>query len=65
MIPTVDAEILPSEISLKQIDAPLPEAPWQTRCKRQTHYKTLVEDATTSQFFTEQNLMESTENKAG
>jgi len=28
MIPSVDEAVIQSEFSLKQIDAPMPEAPW-------------------------------------
>ena len=32
MIPNVDEESIQSEFNLKQIDAPMPEAPWIKRC---------------------------------
>lgn len=31
MIPNIDEELLQEEFSLKQIDAPMPEAPWIRR----------------------------------
>ena len=33
MIPNVDEESIQSEFNLKQIDAPMPEAPWIKRCQ--------------------------------
>ena len=33
MIPNVDEEVVQSEFNLKQIDAPMPEAPWIKRCE--------------------------------
>lgn len=33
MIPNVDEESIQSEFNLKQIDAPMPEAPWIKRCE--------------------------------
>jgi hypothetical protein len=35
MIPSVDELSIQSEFSLKQIDAPMPEAPWVRKCKHQ------------------------------
>jgi hypothetical protein len=35
MIPSIDESVLQSEFSLKQIDAPMPEAPWIKRCNHQ------------------------------
>ena len=32
MIPNVDEDVIQSEFNLKQIDAPMPEAPWVKRC---------------------------------
>ena len=32
MIPNIDEETLQDEFNLKQIDAPMPEAPWIRRC---------------------------------
>ena len=32
MIPNVDEESVQTEFNLKQIDAPMPEAPWIKRC---------------------------------
>ena len=32
MIPNVDEDVVQSEFNLKQIDAPMPEAPWVKRC---------------------------------
>lgn len=32
MIPNIDEDVIQSEFSLKQIDAPMPEAPWIRRC---------------------------------
>jgi len=33
MIPNVDEEVVQTEFNLKQIDAPMPEAPWIKRCE--------------------------------
>lgn len=33
MIPNVDEDCIQSEFNLKQIDAPMPEAPWIKRCE--------------------------------
>ena len=33
MIPSVDEEFIQGEFNLKQIDAPMPEAPWIKRCE--------------------------------
>ena len=33
MIPNIDEEVIQNEFSLKQIDAPMPEAPWIRRCE--------------------------------
>ena len=33
MIPNVDEENVQTEFNLKQIDAPMPEAPWIKRCE--------------------------------
>lgn len=33
MIPNIDEESLQTEFNLKQIDAPMPEAPWIRRCQ--------------------------------
>jgi hypothetical protein len=35
MIPNIDEETIQSEFNLKQIDAPMPEAPWTRHCKDQ------------------------------
>ena len=32
MIPNVDEDVIQGEFNLKQIDAPMPEAPWVKRC---------------------------------
>lgn len=32
MIPNVDEDAIHNEFNLKQIDAPMPEAPWIKRC---------------------------------
>ena len=52
MIPCVDEIVIQTEFSLKQIDAPMPEAPWTKRCP---HYQLLfaknIEDSTTPKFF--------------
>ncbi len=51
MIPSVDEEAIQDEFNLKQIDAPMPEAPWQKRCKNQTDYKDNLAECTTMQYF--------------
>lgn len=33
MIPNIDEEAIQGEFTLKQIDAPMPEAPWIRRCQ--------------------------------
>lgn len=33
MIPNIDEEVIQNEFTLKQIDAPMPEAPWIRRCE--------------------------------
>lgn len=40
MIPSVDEAAIQAEFSLKQIDAPVPEAPWLNHCYKVTDYKT-------------------------
>lgn len=35
MIPNIDEEEVQNEFNLKQIDAPMPETPWNRRCKNQ------------------------------
>jgi hypothetical protein len=35
MIPNVDEDAIQAEFNLKQIDAPMPEAPWNRNCKFQ------------------------------
>jgi hypothetical protein len=35
MIPNIDEEIVQGEFNLKQIDAPMPEAPWIRNCQNQ------------------------------
>ena len=35
MIPNIDEEAVQSEFNLKQIDAPMPEAPWNRQCRNQ------------------------------
>jgi hypothetical protein len=32
MIPNVDENVIQGEFNLKQIDAPMPEAPWHRHC---------------------------------
>lgn len=32
MIPNINEEVIQSEFNLKQIDAPMPEAPWNRQC---------------------------------
>ena len=51
MIPCVDEATIQLEFSLKQIDAPMPEAPWVQRCKHQVQYRTKVSDSTTPSYF--------------
>jgi hypothetical protein len=51
MIPSVDEAVIQSEFSLKQIDAPMPEAPWVQRCKHQIQYKKKITDCTTPSYF--------------
>lgn len=35
MIPNIEEETIQNEFNLKQIDAPMPEAPWVRSCKNQ------------------------------
>ena len=35
MIPNIDEEAIQGEFNLKQIDAPMPEAPWTRHCQNQ------------------------------
>jgi len=42
MIPNVDEESVHSEFNLKQIDAPMPEAPWIKRCKHGVNFTSKV-----------------------
>lgn len=35
MIPNIDEQVIQGEFNLKQIDAPMPEAPWIRYCKNQ------------------------------
>jgi hypothetical protein len=35
MIPNINEEFVQNEFNLKQIDAPMPEAPWVRQCKNQ------------------------------
>ena len=51
MIPSVDEEAIQEEFNLKQIDAPMPEAPWVKRCLSMVDYKDKLEDCTTSLYF--------------
>ena len=51
MIPSVDELAVQDEFSLKQIDPPMPEAPWVRRCKHQIRFTTNVNQSTTLKFF--------------
>ena len=44
MIPNVDEDIVESEFNLKQIDAPMPEAPWIRRCKHGIRFTDEVQE---------------------
>ena len=55
MIPSVDELNIQSEFSLKQIDAPMPEAPWINRCKHHVQFTQKIEDSTTIKFFQKKN----------
>jgi hypothetical protein len=39
MIPNINEEVIQSEFNLKQIDAPMPEAPWQRCCTNQREFE--------------------------
>ena len=43
MIPNVDEEAIHNEFNLKQIDAPMPEAPWIKRCKHGINFTSKVQ----------------------
>lgn len=43
MIPNVDEESVHGEFNLKQIDAPMPEAPWIKRCKHGINFTSKVQ----------------------
>lgn len=52
LIPCVDEQVVQSEFSLKQIDAPMPEAPWQKNCNHsKINFHQDVKQATTVAFF--------------
>jgi len=42
MIPNVDEDAVHNEFNLKQIDAPMPEAPWIKRCKHGINFTSKV-----------------------
>lgn len=43
MIPNVDEDAVNNEFNLKQIDAPMPEAPWIKRCKHGVNFTSQVQ----------------------
>lgn len=43
MIPNVDEDSVHNEFNLKQIDAPMPEAPWIKRCKHGINFTSKVQ----------------------
>ena len=56
MVPSVDEESIQAEFNLKQIDAPMPEAPWAAasnmRCDHsEVKFNTKAQQATTPKFF--------------
>jgi hypothetical protein len=61
MIPCVEESVVQSEFSLKQIDAPLPEAPFERKCQHQRiQFHTSVAKVTTAKFFQEQSKSKQT-----
>lgn len=52
MIPCVDELVIQSEFSLKQIDAPMPEAIWTNRCPHEgLKFAQKASEATNPKFF--------------
>lgn len=49
MIPSVDEEAIQTEFNLKQIDAPMPEAPWIKRCAHGITFTDNIQDDQMSQ----------------
>lgn len=54
MIPNVDEDAVHGEFNLKQIDAPMPEAPWLKRCQHGINFTSKVQLESTTDILAQQ-----------